>query len=211
MTKGLKLALDEIGDKEFRQCDLSDRIYEITKGKYSKESISGNVFRNVKNYPWFFKTYTKRKVGHASYWKKGITEYHQNFNKPLEYFDTLQILNTSDTIYTLCGTESNCLSVLDSNKTITVDFSPLTNPDIKGNIFDIKKEANSSYNLDFEGIFSEFKARKINELSADKIVLTFKSSKNDCYLDLLEFKKTHIKTYKSGNYYMKIYLLERVT
>lgn len=209
MTEGLKLALEELGSQEFRQCSLSKRIYEITGGKYSLESITGNVFRNRKNYPWFFNNYTRVKVDGSVFWHKEDTEYHQTFNKPDEYFQSLNILNMSETIYTLCGTESNCMSVLDRNKTITVDFLPLTKPDIKGNIFDIKKKPNSSFNLDFEGIFSEAKAKHINKLSADKILLTFKSSRNDIYLDILNYNKKHIKTYRSGYSNMKIYLLER--
>ena len=210
MTEGLKIALKEICDNEFRQNALSNRIYELTEGRYSKESITGNVFRNVKNYPSFFKSYIKRKVGTASYWRKQITEYKQAFDKPTEYFQALQSLNASNTIYTLCGTESNCLSVLDRSKTVTVDFCRLTKPDVSGNIGDMKRGASASFNLYFEGIFSEKKANDINALSADKIVLTFKSSKNDKYLDLLNFKVTHVNTYKSGKWYMKIYLLEKI-
>ena len=211
MTQGLKLALKEVGSESFRQCSLSKRIYELTEGRYSLESITGNVFRNVKNFPWFFNNYTKSRTDNSTFWCKQQTQYHQTYTKPSEYFQALHLLNISDTIYTLCGTESNCLTVLDKSKTVTVDFSPLTKPDIKGNIFNITKKPNSSFNLDFEGIFSKAKANHINKLSADKILLTFKSSKNDMYLDLLNFKKSHIKTYKRGNYFMKIYLLEKIT
>lgn len=209
MTEGLKLALEELGSQEFRQCSLSKRIYEITGGKYSLESITGNVFRNRKNYPWFFNNYKKVVRDNAVFWYKEKVEYHQSFRKPDEYFQSLGVLNMSETIYTLCGTESHCMSVLDKEKTIKVDFLPLTNPDVKGDIFKIKKEPNASYNLDFEGIFSKVKAENINRLSADKVLLTFKSSKNDIYLDILNYKKTHVKTYKSDNFTMKIYLLEK--
>ena len=209
MTIALKIFLEEIGDNEFSQIHLAKKVYEITNGKYTLESIYGNVFRNKKNYPWFLLNYTKRKIKNRVYWKKSITTYNQSFEKPKEYFESLQILNLSENIYTLCGTESNCCKVLDKEKTIKVDFlNKVTEPDIRGDIFKIKKKDNSSFNLDFEGIFSKKKANDINNLKAERILLTFKSSKNDIYIKDLKYKKTFIKEYKSNGHLMKIYLLE---
>lgn len=209
MTIALNIFLEEVNDNEFSQIQLAKRLFEITDGKYSLESIYGNVFRNKKNYPWFFVNYKKRKDKNKVYWKKSPVIYSQNFHKPDEYFKSLEILNLSENIYTLCGTESHCCKVLDKEKTIKVDFLPkITNPDIKGDIFKIKKKPNSSFNLDFEGIFSEKKANDINNLKADRILLTFKSSKNDKYIEMLKYKKTFIKEYRSNGHLMKIYLLE---
>lgn len=193
-----------------KQTEMIDSIYLLTKGQYTKESLIGNIFRNTKNFPWFFSQFIKVKKGNSVFWRRGETTFTHNFDsKPQEYYDVLGILNNSNNIYTLCGTQSNCLKVLDRDKTTTVDFSPMVQADIKGDIFKIKKTANSSYNLDFEGIFSHRKSMLINELKADKIVLTFKSSKNDSFIENLNYKVTHIRTYKSRNFTMKIYLLEK--
>lgn len=208
MTKGLKKYLNNIQYKEFSQVDLVNIVYDFCEGVYTKESILGNVFRNKKNYPWFFNNYVKRKESNRVYWKKEETVYRQEFNKPIEYFNTLEVLNLSENIYTLCGTESHCCNILDKEKTIKVDFLPLTKPDIRGNIFEIKKKPNSSFNLDFEGIFSEKKSIDINNLKAERILLTFKSSKNDKYINNLNYKTTFIREYISNNHLMKIYLLE---
>ena len=211
MTIALNIFLEEVDNNEFSQIHLTKRLFEITNGKYSLESIYGNVFRNKKNYPWFFINYQKRKEKNRVYWKKSPVPvtYSQNFEKPFEYFESLEILNLSENIYTLCGTESHCCKVLNREKTIKVDFLPkITKPDVKGDIFKIKTKPNSSFNLDFEGIFSEKKAQDINNLKAERILLTFKSSKNDIFIKNLKYKTTFIKEYKSKNHSMKIYLLE---
>lgn len=208
MKEALLIVLSRM-DKPMRQCDIVTEIYKLTGSRYSKDSILGNVFRNTKNYPWLFSQISKIKEGTKTYWRKQPSVFKHTFNKPEEYFKSLLLLNDSNKIYTLCGTESNCLKSLDNSKTTTVDFSPLVKADIKGNIFKIKKYPNSSYNLDFEGIFSKRKMEQINELDADKILLTFKSSKNDKYISKLYYKYSLQCEYKRGNSLMKIYLLKQ--
>lgn len=193
-------------NEDMSRVEIISRIQKLTG--YTKDSIIGNVFRQVDYIPWIRTDFIEFKKNNLIHYKRGASTYKQNFNKPEGYFDALLLLNSSDRIYTLCGTESNCLRALDRTKTITVDSSPFTNPDVRGDIFRIKKHDFSSYNLDFEGILTQSKIDEINKLKADKIVLTFRSSKNDELLKKLNYKRTKRCIYKSGRCLMKIYLLE---
>lgn len=194
--------MNELCDQPTKQTEIVKRVVSLTGLSY--ESCRANAFRNPNAIPELWKMYKKIDINGRVGYIKGESEYRHTYNKPSEYYQSLEILNMSNKIYTLSGTESNCMSILDVNKTIRVDTSTHSKPDIKKDIFKIKDSA--SYNLDFEGILSEKKVKYINSLFGGHILLTFRSSKRDTLLSKINHKVIKSYEYKSGRSLMKSYL-----
>jgi len=186
-------------------------IEEVVKlTGYSYESVRGNLFRSrQKRFDFVISDFVKIKIDNLTHYKQGNNTYMQNFNKPQQYFEFLEQLNSCEKIYTLCGTDENCMKVLDRNKTIKVDHCKLTNADVIGDIFD-QNVKNCGVNLDFEGIITKNKVAKINMMGANKIVLTIRSSKNDYLVNYLNYTVVDTHFYRGKKDDMKIYLLEKV-
>lgn len=199
--------MSSIGDEPVRQVDIVKKVSEMTG--YSYESCRANSFRNPNAIPEMWLNYKKvvNTCGYVSY-KRQESKYEQNYKKPEEYYQMLYQLNDSDKIFTLCGTSSHCMKVLDANKTIKVDKSPHTKPDLKKDIHTIFEKA--SYNLDYEGILTEKKVSYINKVPADKIHLTIRSSKNDYLLNEIKgYQIVDKYEYMSGRDKMRGYLFSK--
>lgn len=192
-----------VNDKPIRQTELVTKIVELTG--YSYESCRCNVFRNVNFCPFISTDFIKVKdINNRTCYIRGKNTYRQEYNKPSEYYEFLTHL-TSNKVYTLSGTESHCSSIIPN--IIKVDKSPLTNPDIKGDIFKIKIDGD--INLDFEGILTIGKVNKINKLNSETILLTIRYSKSmNKLLRLLKYKAIKEFTYKSRKNTMCISLLK---
>ncbi len=182
----LKIMNENVFDKPVRQVDIVKEVSRLTGRSY--ESCRCNTFRNPNAIPEIWMNY--KKVVHEGNvcYIRGTSSYRQDYVKPSQYYTMLSFLNNSDKIYTLSGTQSLCTSVLDNNKTISVDKSPHSNASVKKDILTIVD--NGSYNLDFEGILTKRKVEYINKLSkkCDSILLTFMRSKNDHLLNVIDMK-----------------------
>lgn len=214
IKESILVAMNELCsfDEPVSQSDILIRMVELTGKSY--ESCRASTFRS-KGVPEVYKLYDKYITTSGVkrvYWLKsneiGVGFQH-NYDKPDGYYYNCEQLNNSDIIITLCGTESNCMSVLDKDKTLTVDNSPHTNPDIRDNIFNINIK-NASYNLDFEGILTRRKINYINDLDPDMINLTYRKSKCDTLLNDIDNKYQLINKfeYKSGRDTMVCSLFE---
>jgi len=194
--------------RPMRQSDIYKEVSKITG--YSIESCRCNSFRNPNAIPELHTNFRKIKMNNRiHYIKSKGSKYRQDYKKPKEYFKWLKYLNKVDgVIYTLAGTESHCLKVLDRKKTITVDMSPLCNPDLRKNIFTIKD--GNAYNLDFEGLVTDKKVKFINSLNAEYILFTFRKTKTDKLLKkITSYKVIKKSEYKSGRDLMGIYLFSK--
>lgn len=189
-------------DKPTRQIDIVKEVVRLTG--YSYESCRGNSFRNPNAIPEIWTNYQRVMVDGLVCYVKGESVYKHNYNKPNEYYELLTELNDSNKIFTLSGTSSNCMKVLDNSKTIKVDKSKHSNADYIKDIYTINEPG--SYNLDFEGILTKRKIDYINKIPADKILLTFRSSKRDHLIDNIKLKSISSFQYKSGRDTMKCYL-----
>lgn len=204
------LIFKDIKETPVRQKDIVKRLVDLTG--YSYESCRANVFRSKKLTPFVYTDFikVKDKDGYVAY-IKGQTKYNQNYNKPKEYFELLSSFNNYDTIYTLSGTHSHCLNVLDKNKTIRVDNNKMIESDLSCNIFSIKHDENTAFNLDFEGIITKNKVNKINRMKCNEILLTLRVSNNTDILlsDIKTYDILHRCKYKSGRDTMMIVKLKR--
>lgn len=199
------MIMEEKCDKPTRQVDIVKEIQRLTG--YSYESCRCNSFRNPNAIPELWKKYKKVMLNNYTCYIKGKGEYKQNFKKPDEYFEFLETLNTSDKIYTLGGTQSHCLDVLDKDKTINIDHSPHSQG-LKKDIYTIKEEA--SYNLDYEGILTYKKIKHINETPWEYIVLTFRSSKRNFLLEKIKGRVLKRHSYRSPRgVLMMVYLFSK--
>lgn len=199
------IAFKDINDEPIRQTEIVNKVVELTG--YSYESCRANVFRSTRLVPFVHTDFKKvlDNNGYVSY-VRGDNEFRQNYSKPNEYYNLLQSFNRYDNIYTLSGTESNCMKVLDSNKTTKVDNNKLIEDVLHCDIFKIKHDNNSAFNLDFEGILTINKVNKINKMKCSEILLTLRVSKNTNYLlsNINSYKITESHTYKSGRDNMMI-------
>lgn len=204
------LIFKDIKETPVRQKDIVKRLVELTG--YSYESCRANVFRSKKLTPFVYTDFIKVKdsEGYVAY-IKGKTKYNQNYNKPKEYFELLSSFNNYDTIYTLSGTHSHCLNVLDKDKTIRVDNNKMIDSDLSCDIFSIKHDEKTAFNLDFEGIITRKKVIKINKMKCSEILLTLRLSKNTDMLlnDIITYDILNKYTYKSGRDTMMICKLKR--
>lgn len=198
--------MNELCDVPTSQTTIVRKIQQMTG--YSYDSCRCNSFRNPNAIPEIWKLYKKIIINKRVHYIKGTSEYKQNYSKPNQYYELLNYLNVSDKIFTLSGTQSNCCKVLDNKKVIKVDRSPHTDG-LKKDIYSIYEKG--SYNLDFEGILSIKKINYINQLNADYILLTFRSSKRDILLKNINKNQISNFTYKGkNNAIMKCYLFSNL-
>jgi len=216
MKEAALKVMESVQDIPVRQCDLVRQIEKLTKDQnYVKDSVRSNVFRNRDMVPSISTDFIKTTTNKGTFYVRGKNEYHQEYNKPKEYFEFLYDLNTSEKVYTLCGTESHCSTVIDSSKLIKVDKSPLiklNDPNyISGDIF--KLDIDGNVNFDYEGRMTSGKVTNINNLKkTDKIVLTIKKDKHTkTLLEQLEYKIVGEKEYKCRRHNMCVFLLHKKT
>lgn len=205
----LKVMNELVFNEPISQKEIIHEVMKITN--YDYESIRGNTFRRNDYISELYENYIKLKIKNRNYFIRGNNEFHHSYNKPNEYFEYLKYLR-NNTTYSLTGTDSQELQILDRDKTITVDYSNLIDADLNCNIMSIIEDAN--YNLDYEGILTEAKITHINALNEFKnnfLLLTYKSSKNDYMIDLIECEKIKETTYLGkNNSTMKIVLFKTI-
>lgn len=199
--------MNEYCDVPTRQTFIVRKVQELTG--YSYDSCRCNSFRNPNAIPELTKLFQKLKINNRVHYVKGKSKYKHNYIKPKEYFDMIKILNNSETIYSLGGTDCQGSKVL-SNNTIYIDYSPLANERcIRKNIYSIKEKG--SYNLDFEGRMTKKKLDYINSLPFEYLVLTIQSTKADYLID--DIKGNLLDSFEyigKSNRRMKIYLFSNL-